>query len=109
MPRSFSWRGRRVHTDRFLILHEMVEKTLLDQLHLHYLNAHQVALRIEQAAVRACGINWYDYNRFTKSQEKAIDEELLERVPRSLDLTPYRDEHDFSKLKRLVRVSGAGS
>ena len=34
MPRSFSWRGKRIETDRFLVLHEMVEKTLLDQLRL---------------------------------------------------------------------------
>jgi hypothetical protein len=107
LPRSFSWRGKRIETDRFLVLHEMVEKTLLDQLRLHYLHAHQIALRIEQAAVRASGIRWHDYNKFTKSHEKEIDEELLKRVPRSLDLTPYKDEHDFAKLKNLVRVGRA--
>src|SRR5262249_48169348 len=32
MPRAFSYRGRGVATDRFLILHEEVEKTLIDQL-----------------------------------------------------------------------------
>jgi hypothetical protein len=30
-----------------------VEKTLIDQLGLHYLHAHQIASRAEQAAVRA--------------------------------------------------------
>ena len=54
-------------------------------------------MRIEQAAVRASGIRWHDYNQFTKSHEKKIDEEFLKRVPRSLDLTPYKDEHDFAK------------
>jgi hypothetical protein len=58
MPRSFVYRGRRVLTDRFLVTHEIVEKALLDQLSLHYLHAHQIALRIEQAAVRAAGIPW---------------------------------------------------
>ena len=31
MPRSFKFQGRTVDTDRFLILHEEVEKTLIDQ------------------------------------------------------------------------------
>jgi hypothetical protein len=41
MPKSFKYQGRDVDTDRFLILHEQVEKTLIDHLNLHYLHAHQ--------------------------------------------------------------------
>lgn len=102
MPKSFTYRGRRVETDRFLAAHEIVEKALLDQLRLHYLHAHQIALRVEQAAVRAAGIEWRPYNRFTKSKEKKIGDEHLVKVPRHLDLTPYRDEHDFQKLRDLI-------
>jgi len=43
MPPSFRYRGRDIDTDRFLILDEEVEKTLIDQLELHYLHAHQIA------------------------------------------------------------------
>ena len=64
MPKSFRVRGRVIETDRFLILHEEVEKTLIDQLNLHYLHAHQIATRAEQAAVRAAGVGWRDYDRF---------------------------------------------
>ncbi len=53
MPPSFRYRGRDIDTDRFLILHEEIEKTLIDQLGLHYLHAHQIAARAEQAAIRA--------------------------------------------------------
>lgn len=101
MPRGFTSGGRRIETDPFLALHEVVEKTLLDQLHLHYLHAHQIALRTEQAAVRAAGVSWRDYDHFTKSNEKKIGDERLVRVPRELDLTPYRDEEDFDLLRRL--------
>ena len=52
MPSSFRYDGRDINTDRYLILHEEVEKTLIDQLNLHYLHAHQIATRAEQAAVR---------------------------------------------------------
>jgi hypothetical protein len=38
-----------------------------------------------------------------KKHEKQIEEEKLTRVPASLDLTPYRDEKDFSLLHRLLR------
>src|SRR3954453_15616383 len=61
MPKSLAVGGRRVDTDRFIALHEIVEKALLDQLRLHYLHAHQIALRTEQAAVRAAGIRWQTY------------------------------------------------
>lgn len=103
MPKSLAVGGHRVDTDRFIALHEIVEKALLEQLRLHYLHAHQIALRTEQAAVRAAGIRWRTYDRFTKANMKMIEQERLKKVPASLDLTPYRDEEDFETLKRLVR------
>ena len=42
MPSSLRYYGRNINTDRHLILHEAVEKTLIDQLNLHYLHAHQI-------------------------------------------------------------------
>ena len=64
MPSSFKTKRRKIDTDRFLVLHEEVEKTLIDRLGLHYLHAHQIATRAEEAAVRAAGIAWRDYDRF---------------------------------------------
>jgi hypothetical protein len=101
MPKSMSYGARDVDTDRYLILHEEVEKTLIDQLGLHYLHAHQIASRAEQAAVRAAGIRWRDYDRFMQKYVKRIGDERLTRVPANLDLKPYRDEHDFDLLKRM--------
>ncbi len=94
MPPSFRYRGRDIDTDRFLLLHEEVEKTLIDQLDLHYLHAHQIATRAEQAAVRAAGIEWRDYDRFMQKYVKEIGDERLIQVPADLDEKPYRDEHD---------------
>ena len=101
MPKTMRYAGRDVDTDRYLILHEEVEKTLIDQLGLHYLHAHQIASRAEQAAVRAAGIRWRDYDRFMQKYVKRIGDERLTRVPANLDLKPYRDEHDFDLLKRM--------
>jgi hypothetical protein len=104
LPRTFrSWTLKRVMVAPFIVTHEIVEKALLDELKLHYLHAHQVAVRTERAAVEAAGVSWTTYEGFMKKHEKAIEEELLQRVPPDLDLTPYRDEKDFAILHRLVK------
>jgi hypothetical protein len=102
MPSSFRYDGRDIDTDRYLILHEEVEKTLIDQLNLHYLHAHQIATRAEQAAVRAAGVRWRDYDRFMQKYVKRIGDERLTKVPADLDLKPYRDEHDYDLVQRML-------
>ena len=108
MPKSFKFRGRVIETDRFLLLHEEVEKTLIDRLGLHYLHAHQIATRAEQAAVRAAGISWRAYDRFMQKNVKRDGDERLSKVPADLDTKPYRDEHDFDLLRRMVAAVEKG-
>ena len=108
MPTSFQYRDRQIETDRFLILHEEVEKTLIDQLGLHYLHAHQIATRAEQAAVRAAGVQWRAYDRFMQKYVKHIGDERLTKVPADLDEKPYRDEHDYDLLRRMNAALDAG-
>jgi hypothetical protein len=103
LPRTFRSWTQTVRVEPFLLVHEILEKALLDELRLHYLHAHQIAARAERAAVKAAGVSWRAYQRFMKKHEKHIEEEKLQRVPSSLDLTPYRDERDFGLLQRLVR------
>src|SRR5262245_13537197 len=45
VPRSFRWLMKTVRVDQFLLMHEIVEKALLDELRLHYIHAHQIAVR----------------------------------------------------------------
>jgi len=101
MPKSFVYRSRKVLTDRFLIVHEAVEKSLIQLLGMHYLHAHQIALHAEQAAVRAEGITWEAYDEFMQDYIKVIGDEQLSRVPDNLDLTPYVDFHDTDELKKM--------
>lgn len=101
LPKSFTFRGRTVEVDRFLILHEEVEKTLIDQLGLHYLHAHQIATRAEEAAVHAQRITWKAYDRFMQKYVKRIGDERLAKVPVDLDLKPYRDYHDYDLLRQM--------
>ena len=101
LPRSFTTRaGTRVEVDRYLILHEAVEKSLLDDLGLKYQHAHQIALRAEQAAVKAAGVPWPEYDRFMAKHIKEADD-VIDRLPKNLDIKPYRDEHDIQLLKRM--------
>jgi hypothetical protein len=108
MPSTLRYDGRDVNTDRYLILHEEVEKTLIDQLNLHYLHAHQIASRAEQAAVRAAGIRWRDYDAFMQKYVKHIGDERLTKVPADLDLKPYRDEHDYDLVQRMLDCIARG-
>ena len=103
LPRTFRWLLKTVRVEPFLLIHEIVEKALLDELRLHYLHAHQIAVRAERDAVKAAGVSWWAYQRFMKQHEGKIEEEKLVKVPATLDLTPYRDEKDFELLERLVR------
>lgn len=108
LPETFTYRGREVAVDRYLILHEAVEKTLIDALDLHYQHAHQIATRAEEAAVRADRISWRDYDRFMQRYIKQVGDERLTRVPKDLDLKPYRDEHDRDLARRLQEAEKAG-
>ena len=47
VPRTFRWLIKTVRVEPFLLTHEIVEKALLDELRLHYLHAHQIAVRAE--------------------------------------------------------------
>src|SRR5579864_2561960 len=64
LPRTFRSDGRRVAADPFIILHEAIERAVGDRVGLSYQHAHQIALRVEEAAVRAAGVSWHDYNAF---------------------------------------------
>jgi hypothetical protein len=101
LPRSFLYKGRTISVDRYLLLHEEVEKTLIDQLDLHYQHAHQIATRAEEAAVRADGVSWRAYDRFMQQFVKQMGDERLTKLPVDLDLKPYRDEHDYDLMRRM--------
>ncbi|MER8417973.1 hypothetical protein [Mesorhizobium sp. M1329] len=108
LPRTIPWKGRTVRLAPFLLTHEVVEKALLDKLGLHYLHAHQIAVRAERDAVKAAGVSWKTYQSLMKRNEKPIDEEKLSKVPADLDVTPYRELKDFATLERLINANTAG-
>lgn len=107
LPPSFvDSQGEVIEIDRYLLLHEAVEKSLIDTLNLRYQHAHQIALRAEQAAVRADGVSWAEYDGFMMKFVKEMGEEKITHIPPDLDLKPYIDEHDddvLAKMRELLK------
>ena len=108
--------GRTVYFDRdlkryfrgidvtdFLLVHEVTEKALIDLFGMPYQKAHHIATHFEAMAVRQHGLNWWSYIKFLKPQIKAADHKKITKVPKDLDLTPYKDEHEVKILKALMR------
>ena len=59
--------------------------------------------------MRAAGITWRDYDRFMQKYVKQIGDERLTKVPKDLDLKPYRDEQDDDLLLRMLNSVHAGT
>jgi hypothetical protein len=104
LPRTYRSHGRTVRVDPFLILHESVEKSLVDHLHIHYQHAHQIALRAERAAVAAAKLSWRPYNQFMLKFIKDAAHEKLRRVPPNLHLKPYWDEKDTALIRAMQKA-----
>jgi hypothetical protein len=106
LPKSFTTRGRRIAADPFIIIHEAIERVVGDSLKLDYQHAHQIALRVEEAAVRAAGVSWHDYNAFMQKNVDRAGKQFT-KLPPDLDLKPYRDEGDQEMLEQIHRLRRA--
>lgn len=102
LPRYFTLDGNRVDITKYIVLHEAVEKSILEWYEVPYQIAHQVALSAEKSAVELDGHDWEKYNDECLKYIDQIDVENLISVPKDLDLQPYRDEKDL-KILRAIR------
>ena len=97
--------GKKIYDiHRYLKIHEIIEKTLLDKFKkngMTYFYAHQVALRAEKAAVEADGWNWESYNKFCEFYIKSDEHEDIKSIPKHLDLEPYIDSGDKELVKHM--------
>ena len=94
------WKGEDL--SKFLRLHEITEKTLLDIGGLTYQEAHHIATHYERMAVEKAGLNWNEYTKYLDPFIKKVHHEHLDIVPKNLDLTPYKDEHEKKLLTNLM-------
>jgi hypothetical protein len=94
------WKGEDL--SKFLRLHEITEKTLLDIDGLTYQEAHHIATHYERMAVEKAGLNWNEYTKYLDPFIKKVHHEHLYVVPKNLALTPYKDEHEKKLLNSLM-------
>ena len=108
MPKGYiNKAGTFVPTDKYLMVHEFIEKTLEEQflkkgIDAPYQICHQVALRVERLAVENDNADWNEYNKFMMREVKKIGSRKdYTNVPKDLDLKPYYDEDDEATLKKM--------
>lgn len=102
MPLGFVWRNRNIATDRYLIVHEATEKSLIDALGMPYLLAHQIAENAEEQAVKLDGIPDNVYDKFMNHWINIIGKrKQYLRCPPLLDMTPYHESHDQTTIARM--------
>ncbi|MBX4191895.1 hypothetical protein KW798_00180 [Candidatus Parcubacteria bacterium] len=94
--------GAQMDVYRYLAVHELVEKCLIDTVpwtSRAYQQSHQLAQRLEQEAVRTEGFSWreYQYTIMVPEIDKAYTKPVR-RLPHDLDETPYRDSDDMQIL-----------
>jgi hypothetical protein len=104
LPSHLTFNNKNVSIYNFLILHESVEKALIDELGLSYISAHEIAEDTEEDAVEAFGIPLKQYNRFMRQYIKKSDNENIERIPKNLDMTPYIDENDTKLIEKMKKA-----
>ena len=101
-PDSLKVGGKTMQPFRYILIHEAVEKSLIDELGLSYDVSHDFATAAERSAVEADGFNWALYTAalrpyFGMATKKPDDLE----APSDIDLTPYIQDHsaDLPKIE----------
>ncbi len=93
-PDTLKVDGKELIPQRYILIHECVEKCLMDELNMSYEHAHDIATSAERSAVEADGFTW---GRYTDALKPYINEAIKKPVnleaPKDLDLSPYEQEH----------------
>ena len=96
--RDFKSRYKGIDLTRFLKIHEITEKALIDLYNYHYDIANKIAMHFEHQAVTKAGIDYASYQDYLKPFIKHIEHEKVKKLPPDLDHTPYKDEKGSHKL-----------
>ena len=99
---KFTLGGKTVDIVKFLVVHECVEKALMELYDLDYAPAHALATAAEDAVVAACG---YDVKAYGKQWDKQIAKVTARKdhpnPPDDLDPRPYEDAADHKMMDKM--------
>ena len=103
LPRKFHTTTEKlVMVDQYLILHEVVEKSLMDRMGCGYNEAHILALGAELAALSRDGVPPDEYYGFIWGWfDETRQIENIHRTPPDLDLSCYREDKQTAIIERL--------
>lgn len=96
--------GRTIPVGPLLVIHERVEKAILQDFATIYPSAHQFALRIERAAAKAAGAAWKPYDDFITAISNTISARDHAHVSDRLDLQPYYSFEDADNIALVKRI-----
>lgn len=95
--------GKWVDTDKYIRLHEIIEKILLDT-GMSYLLAHQFATQIEYAAVKADGHDLEEYDQITQAWCKEAALRECYHTPSDIEDRPYIECKDQAIIDKMIPV-----
>lgn len=101
LPIVLNIAGKRTPILQYLIIHERIEKALIDLMDLDYDEAHKIATFAEYRELAGKGITPAAYERALDPYIKADQHKKIERVPRDLDFKPYADSRDMKLIARM--------
>lgn len=108
VPLATERNGRILPVGPLLVIHERVEKAMLQDYRTVYPSAHQIALRIEKAAAAALGVEWKAYDDLITELSDAISARTQVRdVSARLDLQPYYTFLDADNRKLVAGIEKA--
>jgi hypothetical protein len=100
---------RKFNPTPHIVDHETFEKALIDVLGWDYWHSHHAANAYERRGVLKAGLFWLPYNKVLTPFEKADEHEKLVKIPKDLDLTPYKAPPvDHKLLAHLEAAMGKG-
>lgn len=106
LPLTVRFGGASVAVLPFLIVHERTEKGLEDCLGLDYEEAHKVATWREHRELLKARRSVKLYEAALDPYIKASQLEQIVKVPRDLDMKPYRDSGDKKLIERMLDKMG---
>lgn len=93
LPKELVTTWYKIDITRYLLIHECVEKCLMDELGMPYILAHNLATAAEKTAVEADGHSWTVYtNSLTPYIREAEKQPEGKESPKALDKRPYEQE-----------------
>jgi hypothetical protein len=93
---------------KYLVHHEVTEKTFMDTFGYSYIKAHSLALAVEAALMAQDGVMIDEYYGLSESYYIANERlDAINLVPLDLDITPYLDDGREDLVGRILECQVA--